>query len=65
MKKRFAKLSKREQKKVEADYHNMSPHEFDRMMTKASLHQPNVKSTSQSAKKSIQKRGRLKPQASR
>jgi len=61
MKKRFAKLSKREQEKVEADYHNMDPHEFNTTMTKASK----VKSTSKSGKKSVAKRGRLKPQVSR
>jgi len=65
MKKRFAKLSKREQEKVEADYHNSDPHEFHTTMTKALRHQPNVKSTSKSAKKSTQKTGRSKPHASR
>ena len=66
MKKRFAELSKREQEKVEAEYHNMDPHDFDTMMKKASPQTPNVKSRSNSAKKSIQKkRSRLKPQASR
>jgi hypothetical protein len=65
MKKRFAKLSKREQEKIEADYHHRDPHEFDTAMTKASVHQPDVKSTSKSAKKSITKKGRLKPQVSR
>lgn len=65
MKKRFAELSKREQEKVEAEYHNMDPREFDTMMKKASRRQSNVKSTSKSAKGSIQKRSRVKPQLSR
>jgi hypothetical protein len=65
MKKQFAKLTKREQEKIEADYHNMDPREFDITMKKASPHQPDVKSTSKPVKKSITKKGRLKPDVSR
>jgi hypothetical protein len=35
MKKRFAKLSKSEQQKVEQHYQQMRPDEFDRLMTRA------------------------------
>jgi len=63
MKKRFAKLSKSEQEKVEADYHNTDPHEFDTIMSRASVHRPKVKSHSKSGEKTIQRKGRLKPQA--
>ena len=51
--------------RVEADYHKMSPHEFDAIMTGTSVHRPNVKSKSKSGKGSIQKSSRLKPQVSR
>ncbi len=34
MKKRFGKLSKAEQEKIEAEYHQMKPEEFDELMAK-------------------------------
>ena len=42
MKKKFAKLSKREQDKVEAEYHRMKPEEFDEMMSAATRQTPNA-----------------------
>jgi hypothetical protein len=42
MKKRFAKLSKSEQQKVEAWYHEQDPGEFDDVMRRASSHSPDV-----------------------
>jgi len=42
MKKRFAKLSKSEQQKVEAWYHEQDPREFDDVMRRASSHSPDV-----------------------
>jgi len=44
MKKRFAKLSKTERAEIEASYHNMSPQEFDDIMSRASKHHPGAKS---------------------
>ena len=41
MKKSFAKLSKREQEKVEAAYHRMQPKDFDESMSGASQQTPN------------------------
>jgi hypothetical protein len=35
MKKKFAKLSKTEQAKVEAEYHRMKPEDFDETMSRA------------------------------
>jgi hypothetical protein len=40
MKKRFADLSKAEQEKVELEYHQMDPAEFDELMSKATIHTP-------------------------
>jgi hypothetical protein len=42
MKKKFAKLSKTERAKVEAEYHRMKPEDFDEMMSAAARHTPNV-----------------------
>jgi predicted DNA binding CopG/RHH family protein len=42
MKKKFAKLSKREQEKVEAEYHRMKPEDFDEIMSTATRHTPNA-----------------------
>ena len=42
MKRKFAKLSKREQEKVEAEYHRMEPEEFDEMMSAATRQSPNA-----------------------
>ena len=41
MKKRFAKLSKAEQAKVEAEYHRMKPDDFDETMSTATRQSPN------------------------
>jgi hypothetical protein len=40
MKRKFAKLSKREQEKVEAEYHRMKPEDFDEIMSSATRHSP-------------------------
>lgn len=40
MKKQFAKLSKSEQEKVEKEYHQMRPDEFDQLMTRTKQHLP-------------------------
>ena len=42
MKKKFAKLSKREQEKVEAEYHRMKPENFDELMSAATRKTPNT-----------------------
>ena len=42
MKKKFAKLSKREQEKVEAEYHRMKPEDFDEVMSTATRRTPNA-----------------------
>ena len=42
MKRKFAKLSKREQEKVEAEYHRMEPEECDEMMSAATRQSPNA-----------------------
>jgi hypothetical protein len=42
MKKRFARLSEQEQRKVELEYHQMDPAEFDEFMSKAKKHTPNL-----------------------
>jgi len=42
MKKRFGKLSKREQEKVEAEYHRMKPEDFDEVMSTATRRTPNA-----------------------
>lgn len=42
MKKRFSKLSKAEQEKVELAYHQMKPEDFDEVMTQAEHHSPNA-----------------------
>jgi hypothetical protein len=42
MKKQFAKLSKTEQAKVEAWYHEQNPEGFDDIMGRASTHSPDV-----------------------
>jgi len=38
MKKRFGKLSKAEQEKIELEYHQMKPDEFDEQMSNAKKH---------------------------
>jgi hypothetical protein len=40
MKKRFAKLSKAEQAKVELEYHQMKPQSFDNLMSKSKRYAP-------------------------
>ena len=42
MKKKIAKLSKREQEKVEAEYHRMKPEDFDEVMSTATRRTPNA-----------------------
>lgn len=42
MKKRFAKLTKSEQEKAEAEYHRMKPEEFDKVMSRAEPRSPNA-----------------------
>ena len=42
MKKKIAKLSKREQEKVEAAYHRMNPEDFDEAMSAATRKSPNA-----------------------
>jgi hypothetical protein len=40
MKKKFGKLSKDEQEKIESDYHRMKPKELDQLMTRAKRYSP-------------------------
>jgi hypothetical protein len=42
MKKRFAKLTKSEQEKAEAEYHRMKPEELDKVIARAKPHSPNA-----------------------
>ena len=42
MKKTFGKLTKREQEKVEAEYHRMKPDDFDEIMSTATRQSPNA-----------------------
>jgi hypothetical protein len=42
MKKKFAKLSKREREKVEAAYHRMNPKDLDEAMSAATRQSPNA-----------------------
>jgi hypothetical protein len=42
MKKRFGKLPKAEQEKIELEYHHMKPEEFNEPMSRAKRHTPNV-----------------------
>lgn len=42
MKKEFAKLSRAKQEKVELEYHQMQPEEFDELMARAKSHSPDV-----------------------
>ncbi len=42
MKKKFAKLSKRQQEKVEAEYHGMRPEGLDELMSAATQRTPNA-----------------------
>ena len=42
MKKKLADLSRREQKKVELEYHRMNPEDFDEIMSAARHHSPNA-----------------------
>jgi hypothetical protein len=42
MKKKFAKLSKREQEKVEAEYHRMKREDFDETISTVTRHTPNA-----------------------
>jgi len=40
MKRKFAKLSKREQEKTESEYHRMKPEDFDEIMSRANHETP-------------------------
>lgn len=42
MKRKFAKLSKAEQEKVESDYHRRKREEFDKVIARAKPHSPNA-----------------------
>ncbi|MGH9874696.1 MAG: hypothetical protein ACRD9S_19735 [Pyrinomonadaceae bacterium] len=42
MKKKFAKLSKRAQDKVESEYHRLKPADFDKTMSAATRQSPNA-----------------------
>ena len=42
MKKQFAKLTKSQQQKAEAEYHRMKSQEFDKVMSRAEPHSPNA-----------------------
>ncbi len=42
MKKKFAKLTKKEQEKVEAEYHRMKPEDFDETMSSPTRQSPNT-----------------------
>jgi hypothetical protein len=42
MKKRFNKLTRAEQEKVEAEYHRMKPEDFDEQMARAEHHSPDA-----------------------
>ncbi len=42
MKKQFSELSKAEQEKVELEYHQMNPEEFDEQMKHATRHVPDT-----------------------
>ena len=42
MKKKFNRLTKREQEKVEAEYHRMKPDDFDETMSTATRQSPNA-----------------------
>ncbi len=42
MKKKFGRLTKREQEKVEAEYHRMKPEDFDEIMSPATRQSPNA-----------------------
>ena len=42
MKKKFGRLTKRQQEKVEAEYHRMKPADFDEIMSTATRQSPNA-----------------------
>ena len=42
MKKQFGKLSKATQEKIEVEYHQMKPEEFEETMSRAKRHTPNI-----------------------
>ncbi len=42
MKRKFAKLSRRVQERVEDEYHRMKPEDFDETMSAATHHSPNA-----------------------
>jgi len=66
MKKKLANLSKKEQEELEAWYHNMDPHEFDDLMSRASKYHPGIKPRPKSSKSVRRKPQRAtKPHASK
>lgn len=42
MKKRFSKLTKAEQEKIEAEYHQMKPEDFDEQLSRATHYSPDA-----------------------
>jgi len=50
MKKKFSKLSKEEQEEIELWYHNMDPHDFDDLLSRAKRH-PGIKPRPKLSKK--------------
>ena len=42
MKKQFSRLTKSDQEKIEFEYHQMNPDEFDELMSQAKLHTPDA-----------------------
>ncbi len=42
MSKKFSRLSKKEQEEKEAEYHRMTPEDFNQLMTRAKRHTPHV-----------------------
>jgi hypothetical protein len=42
MRKKFAKLTKAEQQRVETEYHRMKPEDFGEIMASATRHSPNA-----------------------
>jgi hypothetical protein len=65
MKKKLAELSKAEQAKIEAAYHNSNPQEFDDLMSHAKLYRPRAKSRSKSVRNPNRKTNTPVKQASK
>lgn len=56
MKRQFAKLSKTEQEKVEAEYHQMNPRDLDEVMAQAKKHRSEARLRSKRRNKSPEKK---------